>query len=492
MEFFESIWWLLVLIGVMIIVHELGHYWAARFFDVKVEAFSFGFGPRLFGFRKGETDFRFSLILLGGYVKMAGEQLGEEGALDPRSLLAKPRWQRMIIAFAGPAMNIVLSVGILTGLFMVHYEKTPLKGSPVIGYVAPDSQAAKAGILVGDRIVRVDGIENPNFRDFMLREISDTNATMALTVERDGRRIDNNIPLPASDKTENIGSTGIWDEREVMISEFPKGPSAARDAGLQVGDILKTANGVPVRYLNRTSAENSLNRAVAASGGKPVEIVYSRKGVEHTVQVTPKWTHAEALTGQTAAAPNQQTAPPVERWMIGIQMSEAVEVVQLAFPDALRESVSRNAEHAGLIYRYLEGMMERRFSPKSMSGPIGIAGLARKAAKLGPLVFFDLMTMVSLNLAIFNLLPIPILDGGVILMLLIEMIRRQDLSLQLKEAVFKVGFAFLMMVVVFVIYNDISKQRAESVVPPPPPPPVQQQQQPVPVPPPGALIPAKP
>src|SRR5438445_2812833 len=140
----QNVWWLLVLIGVMILIHELGHYWAARFFDVKVEAFSFGFGPRLFGFRKGETDFRFSLILLGGYVKMAGEQIGEEGAHDPRSLLAKPRWQRMIIAFAGPAMNIVLSVVLLTGLFMVHYEKTPLHSSPPIGYILPDTPAAKA------------------------------------------------------------------------------------------------------------------------------------------------------------------------------------------------------------------------------------------------------------------------------------------------------------------------------------------------------------
>src|SRR3989440_12700367 len=109
----ENVLWLLVLIGVMIMIHELGHFWAARFFDVKVEAFSFGFGPRLFGFRKGETDFRFSLILLGGYVKMAGEQIGEEGVHDPRSLLAKPRWQRMIIACPGPAMNIVLSVVLL-------------------------------------------------------------------------------------------------------------------------------------------------------------------------------------------------------------------------------------------------------------------------------------------------------------------------------------------------------------------------------------------
>ncbi len=107
MHFLENIWWYLVLIGVMILIHELGHYWAARFFDVKVETFSFGFGPRLFGFRRGETDFRFSAILFGGYVKMAGEQPGdEEAAADPRSLMAKPRWQRLIITFAGPAINM--------------------------------------------------------------------------------------------------------------------------------------------------------------------------------------------------------------------------------------------------------------------------------------------------------------------------------------------------------------------------------------------------
>jgi regulator of sigma E protease len=115
MVFLQNFWWLLVLIGVMILIHELGHYWAARFFDVRVEAFSFGFGPRLFGFRKGETDFRFSLVLFGGYVKMAGEQPGEENSNDPRGFLAKPRWQRLIIAFAGPAMNILLAVFLLPG-----------------------------------------------------------------------------------------------------------------------------------------------------------------------------------------------------------------------------------------------------------------------------------------------------------------------------------------------------------------------------------------
>ena len=127
----QNIWWYLVMIGIMILIHELGHYWAARFFDVKVDTFSFGFGPRLFGFKKGETDFRFSAILLGGYVKMAGEQPGDESVNDPRSFASKPRWQRVIIVFAGPAINIILAVAVLTGLFMVRFPKIPT--SPVSG-----------------------------------------------------------------------------------------------------------------------------------------------------------------------------------------------------------------------------------------------------------------------------------------------------------------------------------------------------------------------
>src|SRR6516162_7654832 len=137
--FGENVLWLLVLIGVMIMIHELGHFWAARFFDVRVEAFSFGFGPRLFGFRRGDTDYRFSLILLGGYVKMAGEQATDENIDDPRAFLAKPRWQRLIIAFAGPLMNVLLAVGLLTGLYMVKFERiSPADLQAVIGHVVPD------------------------------------------------------------------------------------------------------------------------------------------------------------------------------------------------------------------------------------------------------------------------------------------------------------------------------------------------------------------
>src|SRR5215475_11702569 len=173
MQIFEDILWLLVLIGVMIMIHEFCHFCAARYFDVKVEAFSFGFGPRLFGFRRGETDYRFSLVLFGGYVKMAGEQVTDENIDDPRSFLSKPRWQRLIIAFAGPFMNIVLAVAVLTGLYMFKFQKIADSDlQAVIGHVMAESSAAKAGIQDGDRIVLFDGKNNPTWEDVGLKELT--------------------------------------------------------------------------------------------------------------------------------------------------------------------------------------------------------------------------------------------------------------------------------------------------------------------------------
>jgi regulator of sigma E protease len=437
-EFFASVWWLLILIGVMIIIHELGHYWAARFFDVKVEAFSFGFGPRLFGFRKGETDFRFSAILLGGYVKMAGEQPGDEA--DPRGFLMKPRWQRLIIAFAGPFMNIVLAVGILTGLFMVRYQRPPLKPNPIIGYLTADSGAAKAGVKVGDQIVAIDDIQNPNWKDVLLREFDDTNKSIRVTVLRNGERLNFEIPLPENERT-HIGDAGWDQQREILIGGMTL-DSPALAAGMKEGDLLKSVNGRAI------ISGPALVEAVQSTQGKPSEVVYVRDGKTATAVVTAQWKKLE------------EGRP--ERWAIGVQPEEAMEITKLSFPDALTESVKENVESAGLIYKFLRGVVERRLSPKSLEGPVGIARLAKRAARQGAMTFFGLMAMVSLNLAIFNLLPIPILDGGVILMLLVEMIRRQDLSLRVKETVFKLGFAFLMMVVAFVLYNDIAKTRADN------------------------------
>lgn len=433
MTFFQNVWWLLVLIGAMILIHELGHYWAARLFKVRVEAFSFGFGPRLFGFRKGDTDFRFSLILFGGYVKMAGEQPGEE-ASAPDSFLAKPRWQRLIIAFAGPAMNILLAVALLTGLFMVRFPKTPTAGGPaIVGHVLPDSAAARAGLRDGDIITAIDEITNPTWEDILVKEISNARHPISVIYERAGKQYRTTV-TPVLDERTGVGFAGWAEQNEIQIAGILPGMDAER-AGLRRGDILVSVNGQPIRSTMK------LHEVITASEGNPVEIIYSREGKRDKVLVRPAKTTME---GQ-------------ERWMIGVQLEPRVIFTSLPFGAALRESVRQNVKSATVIYKFLRGIIERRMSPKSLDGPIRIAQLSGDAAREGPSAFVGLMAMVSLNLAVFNLLPIPILDGGVILLLLVEMIMRRDLSLQVKEAVFKLGFVFLMAVVVFVLYNDITK-----------------------------------
>lgn len=433
MVFFQNVWWLLVLIGIMILIHELGHYWAARMFDVRVDTFSFGFGPRLFGFRRGETDFRFSLILFGGYVKMAGEQAGEENANDPRGFLSKPRWQRMIIAFAGPFMNVLLAVVVLTGMFMVRYPKIPNHPSPTIGYIMPDSAAAKAGLKEGDRIVQIDNTAEPTWEDILVKEGASAQHPLTVWAERAGQR-ERFTVTPVLEPKEGTGFAGWEPQTEVQIADVLPGMSAAK-VGLQPGDVLKSVNGRPIR------STPTLLEVITANAGKPVELEYTRNGEPRRVTVTP----------------SESTVDGNKRWMIGVQLAPGVVFTKLPFPEALRESVRQNAKTATLIFQVLRGIVERRMSPKSLQGPIGIARASGAAARQGATAFFGLMAMVSLNLAVFNLLPIPILDGGVILMLVVEMLMRRDLSMKVKEAVFKLGFVFLMAVVAFVLYNDISK-----------------------------------
>ena len=434
MQVLQSIWWYLVLIGVMILIHELGHYWAARLFDVKVETFSFGFGPRLFGFRRGETDFRFSAILFGGYVRMAGEQVGDEAANDPRSLLSKPRWQRVIIAFAGPFINLVLAVVLLAGLFMVEFPKVPAPHSPVVGYVAPGGAAEQAGIREGDQIVQIDGISNPTWEDIALREMGSVRRPMDVWVRRDGQRMHLTV-TPAYDEKESAGRAGWAPETDVEVVAFAPGVDTAEKAGLRKGDIFISANGQPIRSASR------LREVIDSSKGSPVTLKYSRGGQAHELTLTPVRSEADGE----------------KRWMIGVEMGSRLEIVKLPFFQAVAESWKENIQSAKLITRLLEGVVERRMSPKSFAGPIRIAQMSGEMAREGPASFISFMAMVSLNLFIFNLLPVPILDGGVILMLLVEMLMRRDMDLKVKEAVIRAGLVFLMMVVVFVIYNDISR-----------------------------------
>jgi regulator of sigma E protease len=427
----QNIWWLLVLIGVMILIHELGHFWAARLFDVRVDVFSFGFGPRLFGFRRGETDFRFSAILFGGYVKMAGQEPGEDSS-DPRAFIAQPRWQRLIIAFAGPAMNILLAVVLLTGLFMVRYPRLANSDEPAtIGYVQKDSPAAQAGLKQGDVIVQIDDQLNPKWEDVLLKEVASAKRPIMVGYLRNGERRNTEV-TPALDSHTGVGSAG-WEERnDVQVAGVLPGMDAEKK-GIRKGDVLIAIDGEPIHSMTR------LHEVIRSASGAPVSIRFLRDGKTLESSIQPAYSKEDS------------------RWMIGVQLERPIVITQLSFPDALRESVKQNVRSASLIYQFLQGLVERRMSAKSLEGPIGIARLSGDAAREGATAFFGLMSMVSLNLAVFNLLPIPILDGGLILLLLIEMLMRRDMSMQLKEAVFKFGMVFLMVVVVFVLYNDISK-----------------------------------
>jgi regulator of sigma E protease len=435
MALLENIWWYLVLIGVMILVHEFGHYFAARFFDVKVETFSFGFGPRLFGFKRGETDFRFSLILFGGYVKMTGEQAGDEGAADPRALTSKPRWQRLLIAFAGPAINIVLAIALLTGLFMVHYEKVPNPHSPSIGYIAPDGAAAKAGVRLGDKVVQVDDTTDPTWEQIAIKGAMSPKQPLDVWVMRGGEHLHLTL-TPALEEKQSIGNAGWQQESDIEVAGVLKGMDGERK-GLQRGDILVSVNGQALRSIAR------LNEIENETDGAPLDLVYARNGQEQRVTVKPA---KRDIEGQGGA-----------RWMIGLTLEPRVEITKLALPAAFAESWRQNLLNTQLIVKSLEGIVQRKMSAKSLQGPIGIAQMSGDAAREGAIPYFLLMAAVSLNLAIFNLLPVPILDGGVMLMLFVEMLLRRDLDMKVKETVVKVGFVFLMFVVVFVIYNDISK-----------------------------------
>ncbi|MGA8595827.1 MAG: RIP metalloprotease RseP [Bryobacteraceae bacterium] len=430
-SFVQDIWWVLVLLGVMIVVHELGHYWAAIAVGIRVETFSIGFGPRLFGWRRGATDFRVSAVPFGGYVRMLGELPGDDRAADPESFQSKARWQRAMVVFAGPLMNILLAFAIMTGVFMREFPKQESVQSPVIGEIVPHSPAAQAGLQAGDRIVQIAGIANPTWQDIQSKEALNAGRPLQVVVERNGERLPVIVtPTPTKD---GVGMAGWLVEADVVISEVDPHLNAYK-AGLKPGDVLISANGQQLRSMSK------LLSVIQGSKGTPISLVVSRNQKLLHVVVTPE--NNAATHGQ---------------WLIGVLAGPKLRLVSLPLNQALVESVRYNVSNGSLIFEALRSIVEQKLSPRTLSGPIGIARLSGEAASAGPIVFFSLMAEVSINLAIFNMLPIPILDGGSLLMLIIEMVIRRDMSLQVKEAVFKVGFVFLMMIVVFVLYNDISK-----------------------------------
>ena len=402
----HNFWWLLVLIGIMIVIHELGHYVVARCCDVHIEAFSIGFGPKLFHWQRGETEFRICCLPVGGYVRMAGEQPTDSP--DPRGFNVKPRWQRLLIVLAGPAMNVVLAFALLAGLFMLHYPK--LAGATqaaTVGYVKPGSPAARAGLQEGDVLVQLEDKQDPTWEDVALREVVSANRLLPLLVERNGKLLHMAV-MPEAEPASGLGSAGWIPQTDVEVGGFIPGMNAERK-GLRKGDQFVSIDGEPIRMAQK------VHEILTRSNGQPAHLVLRRNTQLLEMDFTP-------VRGELAGQPS---------WMLGVELAPRVVYVKLPFVDAVRESVHQNARGATLIYQFLSAIVERRSSAKSLSGPIGIAQLSGQAAREGAFPFIELMASVSLNLAIFNLLPIPILDGGMILLLLIEILIRRDLSLQI-------------------------------------------------------------
>jgi regulator of sigma E protease len=426
-----------IVLGFMILIHEFGHYAAAKYFGVRVEVFSIGFGKRLFGFTRGETDYRISAIPLGGYVKMSGENPMDDRTGDPGEFLSHPRWQRFIVALAGPAMNIMLAVALLTGVYMVHYEYPAVLDEPAkVGWVNPNTPAEKAGIQKGDRIVQVEEIQNPNWEQVDVKAALNPNQPLKFSIEHDGK-ISEKTLIPEPFGPNQYGSIGwVPQEASVTLTTVERGMPAEK-AGLKVGDRILTANGQDIPALE--ALVQLLNR----SKDQPLEIVALRDGQKKTFTIKPTL---------APGGPSQEL-----RYRIGIA-SIPTKVVKLNFTDALKRSLSDNKRSSFLILELLRKMAERKVSMRQVDGPIGIGSAVGAAAREDGWTPLLLITAaISLNLGIMNLLPIPILDGGVILLLFIESLMQKEISLPIKERIYQAAFVFLVLFAVMVIYNDLVK-----------------------------------
>src|SRR5215471_5298878 len=425
-----------VVLGFMILIHEFGHYAAAKLFKVRVEVFSIGFGKRLLGFRRGETDYRISAIPLGGYVKMSGENPMDERTGDPAEFLSHPRWQRFVIALAGPAMNIALAVGLLTVVYMVRYERQVFADQPaVIGWVLPDSPAAKAGIQEGDRIIRIDDIENPTWEQVEPKVALSPNQELQLIVLRSGQTLEKKV-TPQATGIEQYGSLGCVPDQPSVVTELEPGMPAEK-AGMKQGDVIVAVNGQPVRVIAQMIS------MLQKSKDAPVELTARRGSDLLTFKMTPIATRLEGL-GET-------------RYRVGI-ISEPTITSRLSFPMAFSKSLDDNKRSSLLILELLQKMIQRKVSMRTVEGPIGIStAVGRAVREDGWTPLMGITAAISLNLGIFNLLPIPILDGGVILLLFIESLMQRDISLAIKERIYQAAFVFLVLFAVTVIYNDIMK-----------------------------------
>jgi regulator of sigma E protease len=443
-EFLVSIAAFIVLVGVMVVVHEFGHFAVAKLCGVRVEAFSVGFGPRLIGFVYGDTDYKICLLPLGGYVKMTGEnpeqnlEASDGPAVDltddPGALTNHPRWQRILIGLAGPIANFILAFVLMLIYFGLFNEVPAIEvKSTTVEWIVPDSPAAQAGIQTGDVISHFDTLSNPTWEGVYERININLNQTIPVTVERGGKTIPLYIHVPGELKDADIAG---------MLPQYLIGPigvdqvmpgAPAEQAGLRPGDAIQSVDGHPLHTVA------ALLSYLQAGAGKPITLNVLRNG-----------------------APIALVAHPAKldtSWKLGF-VSKAIPLDNQPLPLGKAALKSREfcADNAFLIVEVLRRIFTHQVSVSQLSGPVGIARMAGEAAEMkGMLPKFGLAAEISLNLGIMNLMPFPILDGGMIVLLLIESAIRRDINVNIKERIYQAAFVVLLVFFAFIIINDLTK-----------------------------------
>lgn len=423
-----------VVLGVMIFIHELGHFAAAKAFGVKVLVFSLGFGKTLLHIQRGDTDYRISALPFGGYVKMAGDDPSEVREGVKGEFLSQSRWKRFVIVVMGPVMNVLLAIGLLTGLYKFHFERPSyLDQSATVGEVDPGSPAEKANIQPGDVIVKFGAVTNPKWGDIDDKTLLAANETFPVEIERNGGTVNTSVTVTAkgSDQAGYVGWDPVW---RGFLGEVEPGFPASK-AGLKPGDEIVAINGHKVLFFPMVSS------TIQKGEGKPVVFDVLRDGKPFQVNIQPVF--AEVMGDK--------------RWRVGFAFRPDMAIRHLGWGQALSNSLSDNARSCRMLIDVLGKIATRRMSARQLTGPIGIAQASGEAYRAGISDLLMLVSFISLQLGILNLLPIPVLDGGVIFLLLLEGLIRRDLSLAVKERFVQVGIVFLLLLAAFVMYNDIVK-----------------------------------
>jgi regulator of sigma E protease len=424
----------LFVLGVLILVHELGHFLMARRIGVRVLTFSLGFGPKLIRFRRGDTEYCISAVPLGGYVKMAGENPKDAPTGASDEFLSTSKWQRLQILIMGPVMNLVFAVVVMAAV-LYHGEPVPafMQQPAVIGTVLHNSVMKPAGLQAGDVVLRVDGDHVSTWEEFFNTMSVKSKRHVTVKVERAGKQLDITFVPVGTGRYDMVGieALNILPVLRPQVQSLqPDAPAV--EAGLRPGDVIMAVGG------ERDVTKERLIEIIRANEGTPMTLEIKRETKILHVSLAPRNVNGTVVIGADLSAFEIRTIKP------GIW-------------HALMMSLDRNWTWARMIVQTLGGLLTHHTSVKQLLGPVAIADLSGMAAAQGMLQLLTLMAMISLNLGLLNLMPIPVLDGGHIAVLALEGVSHRDLSVKVKEKILVAGFVLLLTLMVTVIYNDLTR-----------------------------------